>query len=105
VTADVTITYVILVVAALLASAALAGGWRGVLRYVWMIDLVGAVTALALDLAVGRLGAAMSLNRVLVIGNIAVAVVSVARDSRRRRWTRDGAGSCLPARPSSPPWR
>src|SRR4029079_19536529 len=40
-TADV-ITYVILVAAALLASAALAEGRRGVLRYLWMIDLAGA---------------------------------------------------------------
>ena len=89
VTADA-ITYVILVVAALLASAALARGWHGVLRYVWMIDLVAAAIALTFDLAVGRSGAAMPLNRVLVIGNLAVAVVSVAHDTRRRRWTRDG---------------
>jgi len=89
VTANV-ITYVILIVAALLASAALAGGPRRVLRYVWMIDLAGAVVALAWDIAVGRSGAAMPLNRVLVIGNIAVAVLSVALDTRRRRWTYDG---------------
>src|SRR6185436_17440410 len=58
VTANV-ITYVILIVAALLASAALAGGPRRVLRYVWMIDLAGAVVALAWDIAVGRSGGAM----------------------------------------------
>jgi phosphoserine phosphatase RsbU/P len=85
-----TITYVILVVAALLGSAALAGGWRGVLRYVWMIDLAGACVAIAWSLAFRRSGAAMPLNRVLVIGSIAVAVLSVAHDTRRRRWTRDG---------------
>jgi sigma-B regulation protein RsbU (phosphoserine phosphatase) len=84
------ITYVILVVAALLASAALAGPRRGVLRYLWMIDLVGAVVAIAWDIAVGRSGAAMPLNRALVVGNIAVAVLSVALDTRRRRWGRDG---------------
>jgi sigma-B regulation protein RsbU (phosphoserine phosphatase) len=84
------ITYVILIVAALLASAALAGGQRGILRYVWKIDLVGAVVAIAWDLAVGRSGAAMPLNRALVVGNIAAAVVSVALDTRRRRWTTDG---------------
>ena len=85
-----TITYVILVVGALLASAALAGGRRGVLRYVWMLDLVGACVAVAWDIGVGRSGAAMPLNRALVIGNIAIAVVSVTLDTRHRRWTRDG---------------
>lgn len=89
VAADV-ITYVILVAAALLASAALAGGRRGVLRYVWMIDLAGAFVAIAWDIAVRRSGAAMPLNRALVVGNIAVAIVSVALDTRRRRWTSDG---------------
>jgi sigma-B regulation protein RsbU (phosphoserine phosphatase) len=87
--ADV-ITYVILVAAALLASAALTGGWRGVLVYVWKIDLVCAFVAIAWDIAAGRSGVAMPLNRALVVGNIAVAVVSVALDARRRRWTRDG---------------
>lgn len=87
--ADV-ITYVILVVAALVASAALAGGRRGILRYVWMLDLVGAFVAVAWDIGVARSGAAMPLNRVLVIGNIAILVVSVALDTRHRRWTRDG---------------
>jgi sigma-B regulation protein RsbU (phosphoserine phosphatase) len=89
VTADV-ITYVILVVAALLASAALARGWRSILRYVWMIDLAGAFVAIGWALAVRRSGAAMPLNRVLVIINIVAAVFSVALDTRRRRWTRDG---------------
>src|SRR6478752_5631377 len=83
--ADV-ITYVILVVAVLLASAALAGGRRGILRYVWRIDVVGAVVAIAWDIGVGRSGAAMPLNRALVIGNIAISVVSVALDTRHRRW-------------------
>ena len=89
VTADV-ITYVILAVAALLASAALAGGWRNVLRYVWMVDLAGAAVAMTWDLVAGRSGAAMPLNRVLVIGNIAAAVLSFTFDRRRQRWTRDG---------------
>ena len=88
-TADV-ITYVILVAAALLASAALGGGRRGYLRYLWMIDLAGAATAIAWDVAAGRTGAAMPLNRVLVVGNIVAAVVSVALDTRRHTWTRDG---------------
>lgn len=88
VTADV-ITYVILVVAALLGTAALARGWR-VLRYLWMIDLAGALVAIAWDLAVRRSGAAMPLNRILVIVNIVALVLSVALDTRRRRWTRDG---------------
>src|SRR5690349_5659228 len=47
--ADV-ITYVILTVAALLASSALAEGRRRVMRYVWMIDLVGALVAIAWDI-------------------------------------------------------
>jgi hypothetical protein len=81
---------VILVAAALLASAALADGRRGVLRYLWMIDLAGAAAAIAWDVAAGRTGAAMPLNRVLVVGNIAAAVVSVALDTRRHTWTRDG---------------
>ena len=89
VTADV-ITYLILIVAALLASAALAAGPRRVLRYVSMIDVAGALVAIAWDIAAGRSGAAMPLNRVLVIGNIAVAVLSVALDTRRRQWSRDG---------------
>jgi sigma-B regulation protein RsbU (phosphoserine phosphatase) len=88
--AENVVTYVILGVGALLASAALAGGRRGVLRYVWMIDLAGAVVAIAWDIAVNRSGAGMPLNRALVVGNIAVGVVSVALDTRRRRWTRDG---------------
>ena len=88
VTGDV-ITYLILVVAALLASAALARGWR-ILRYLWMIDVAGAFIAIAWDLAVRRSGAAMPLNRVLVVVNIFAAVLSVSLDTRRRRWTRDG---------------
>lgn len=88
--ADDLITYVILVVAALLASAALAGGWRNVLRYLWRVDLAGLFVEIAWVLAVRRSGAAMPLNRVLVIGNFVVAVLSVALDTRRRRWTRDG---------------
>ena len=87
--ADV-ITYVILVVAALLASAALADGRLRVMRYVWRIDFAGAVVAIGWDIAVRDSGAAMPLNRVLVLGNIAVAVLSVALETQRRRWTRDG---------------
>lgn len=88
-TADV-ITYVILPAAALLASSALSGGRRGLLRYLWMIDVAGALAAIAWDVAAGRTGAAMPLNRVLVVGNIAAAVVSVGLDTRRHTWTRHG---------------
>ena len=88
-TADV-ITYVILIVAALLASAALAAGPRRVLRNMWILNLAGAFVAIAWDIAVGHSGAAMPLNRVLVIGNIAIAVLDVGLDTRRRRWSRDG---------------
>ena len=87
--ADV-ITYVILIVAALLAATALAGGHRGILRYVWRIDVVGAIVEITWDLVVGRSGAAMPLNRALVVSNIAAAVVSITLDTRRRSWSRDG---------------
>jgi sigma-B regulation protein RsbU (phosphoserine phosphatase) len=87
--ADV-ITYVILVVAALLAAAALADDQHRILRSVWKIDIVGAVVEIVWDLGVGRFGAAMPLNRVLVLGSVAAAVVSVALDTTRRKWTRDG---------------
>jgi len=60
------------------------------LRYVWIVDLAGAFLAMTWDFAVCRSGAAMPLNRVLVIANIAAAVVSVAFDTRWQRWTRDG---------------
>lgn len=87
--ADV-ITYVILIVAALLAATVLAGGHRGILRYVWRIDAAGAIVEITWDVVVGRSGAAMPVNRALVVGNIAAAVVSIALDTRRRSWSRDG---------------
>ena len=88
-TADV-ITYVILVVAALLAAAAFADDRHRIFRSVWRIDCIGAVVEILWDLAVGRSGAAMPLNRVLVVGSIAAAVVAVALDTTRRKWTNDG---------------
>lgn len=88
-TADV-ITYVILVPGALLASTTLGGGWRGVLRYVWVADLALAIASIVWVIVVGHSGAAMTLNRVVVIANIAVVVTSVVLDTRRRRWTSEG---------------
>jgi sigma-B regulation protein RsbU (phosphoserine phosphatase) len=84
------ITYVILVPGALLASSALKNGWRGVLAFVWRVDLACALVAIVWDIAAGRSGAAMSFNRVVVVANIATAVLSVALDARSRQWTRDG---------------
>lgn len=88
--AEDVITYLILVPAALLVSEALAARRRDLLRYVWMIDLVCAFVAIAWDAAVGESGAAMPLNRALVVGNIAVAAVAVALETRHHSWTRDG---------------
>ncbi|HEY7059099.1 MAG TPA: PP2C family protein-serine/threonine phosphatase [Vicinamibacterales bacterium] len=88
--AENVMTYIILVPVALLASEALASGPRDVLRYLWMIDLVCAFLAITWDAVVGQSAAAMPFNRALVVGNIAVAAVSVAPDTRHRRWTRDG---------------
>jgi phosphoserine phosphatase RsbU/P len=84
------ITYVILVPGALLASSALKTGWRGVLAFVWRVDLACAFVAIAWDIAGGRSGAAMSFNRAVVVANIGIAVLSVALDARSRQWTRDG---------------
>ena len=85
------ITYVILARgrAARVRGASQVGG-AAFCRYVWMIDLAGAMVAIAWDIAAGHSGTAMPLNRSPCVGNIAVAVVSVALDTRRRRWTRDG---------------
>ena len=84
------ITYVNLVPGALLASSALKSGWRGVLDFVWRVDLACAFVAIAWDIAAGRSGAAMFFNRALVVANIGMAVLSVALDARTRQWTRDG---------------
>jgi sigma-B regulation protein RsbU (phosphoserine phosphatase) len=87
---QVVITYIILVPAALLASSALSGGWRGVLGYLWIINLAGAFVATAWDALWARAGVAMGLNRALVVGNIATAIFSISLDARVRRWNRDG---------------
>lgn len=84
------ITYVILVPGALLASSALKHGWRGVLAFVWRVDLACAILAIAWDIAARHTGAAMSFNRAVVVANIGMAVLSVALDARSRQWTRDG---------------
>jgi phosphoserine phosphatase RsbU/P len=84
------ITYLILVPAALLASSVLDTGWRGALRALWIADLVAAAGCIIWDAAAGRSGAAMPFNRIVVVANLLVALVSVALDTRRRRWTRDG---------------
>jgi sigma-B regulation protein RsbU (phosphoserine phosphatase) len=84
------ISYVILVPAALLAWSALGTKDRGVLRYLWVVNLVCALAAIGWDVANHRSGAAMPFNRALVVANIGLGLVSVARGAPGRRWTRDG---------------
>jgi sigma-B regulation protein RsbU (phosphoserine phosphatase) len=83
------ITYVILVPAVLLTSSALPDR-RGWLRPLWQVNLACALAALVWDIAAGRTGAAMVFNRVVVVANIGVALLSVTRDLRARRVTGDG---------------
>ncbi len=84
------ITYVILVPAALLTASVLDTGWRRAVDALWIADAVAAAGCIAWDIVVGRTGTAMGANRVVVIANLLVALVSVGLDTRRRRWTRDG---------------
>jgi sigma-B regulation protein RsbU (phosphoserine phosphatase) len=83
------ITYVILVPAGLLASSALADR-RGLLRPLWRINLACALAAIVWDIAAGRTGAGMLLNRVVVVANIGIILLSVARDLQSQRVTGDG---------------
>jgi phosphoserine phosphatase RsbU/P len=93
------ITYIILVPAALLAASALQSGPRDLLGLVWRANLACAVMAIGWDVAVGRPGAAVPFNRAVVVANIAIAVITVARRVRSRRFTRDAwivlAGAAL----------
>jgi sigma-B regulation protein RsbU (phosphoserine phosphatase) len=83
------ITYVILVPGALLGASALGTGSRDVLRLVWRADLACALVAIGWDIATGRPGAAMPFNRAAVVANILIALVSVVRSVRSRRFTID----------------
>jgi sigma-B regulation protein RsbU (phosphoserine phosphatase) len=83
------LTYVILVPGALLIASARAAGPKSVLRWVWRVDLACALVAIAWDIAAAHPGAAMPFNRTVVVANILVVVVSVARDVRSRRLTGD----------------
>jgi phosphoserine phosphatase RsbU/P len=87
---DSLITYVIVVPAALLAASAVAPDWRGQLRHLWRVNLACALVAGMWDLAAGRPGAAMVFNRMVVVANIGIALLSVTRDIRARRVTGDG---------------
>ena len=83
------LSYVILVPGALLAESALPTRRRDVLRLMWRANVVAAVAAIALDIWIGRSGAAMALNQAVVVANIAVALALIAIDARTRRLTRD----------------
>jgi phosphoserine phosphatase RsbU/P len=84
------ITYVILVPGVLLTASVLDAEWRRVLKALWITDAVAAAGCIAWDSAVGRSGAAMGANRVVVVANLVAALALVGLDMRRRRWTRDG---------------
>ena len=84
------ITYVILVPAALLASSALAPDRHRLVRHLWRVNLACAVVAIVWDVADGRSGAAMVFNRMVVVANIGIALLSVTRELRARRVTGDG---------------
>mgnify|MGYP000412659779 CR=1 FL=1 len=88
-TAEHFLTYVILVPGALLVESALPIRRRDLLRLMWRANLVAAVAAIALDVRIGRSGAAMPLNQAVVVANIAVALALIAIDARTRRLTRD----------------
>jgi sigma-B regulation protein RsbU (phosphoserine phosphatase) len=83
------LTYIILVPGALLVESALPTERRDVLRHMWRANLVAAAAAIAIDVWIGRSGAAMPLNQAVVVANIVVALVLIALDARTRRLTRD----------------
>jgi sigma-B regulation protein RsbU (phosphoserine phosphatase) len=85
-TADI-LTYLILIPGGLLVAAALATPGRESLKYLWGANAVAAIVEITWDLVAGRAGAAMNLNRVVVVINIAIALVLVAGDVRARRFT------------------
>jgi len=74
----------------LLAASAAAPDRRGLLRHLWRANLACALAAIVWDVAVGRPGAAMLFNRIVVVANIGIAVLSVSRDVRSQRITGDG---------------
>jgi phosphoserine phosphatase RsbU/P len=84
------ITYVILVPAALLMASVLETGSRSVLRLLWRVDLACAALAAVWDAAARHPGAAMVLNRSLVVANFGAWLLWVARDIGAGRFTRDG---------------
>ncbi len=84
------ITYVILVPAMLLAASAMAPDRRGLLRQLWRVNLACALASSLGDIAAGRPEAGMVFNRMVVVANIGIALLSVTRDLRARRVTGDG---------------
>ena len=82
--AEDVITYVILVPGVLLASAAFEAR-RQELGYVWRANLLAALAAIGWDIAAGRPGAAMPLNRAAVVANILILAAFVVSSVRRQR--------------------
>lgn len=83
------ITYVILVPGVLLTASVLDREWRRVLQALWIVVAVAAAGCIAWDIVAGRSGASMGANRIVVVASLVAAIVLVALDMRRRRWTRD----------------
>ncbi len=86
---DVAITYFIFVPAALLVIAIFGPGPRRVLHYLWRLDLLFAVVAIAWDLIVNQPGRAMFLNPPFVFGNIAVVLATLVPRASPGTWSRD----------------
>jgi phosphoserine phosphatase RsbU/P len=84
-----TITYLILIPGSLLAAAALTAPGHPALRYLWRANVALALVEIIWDRLAGRSGAAMALNRAVVVINIGIALTLVARDARVRRFGRD----------------
>jgi sigma-B regulation protein RsbU (phosphoserine phosphatase) len=83
------ITYLILVPAALLAASALPERSSGALRWLWRVDVACAIVAIAWDAAAGRAGAAMPFNRAVVVANVGVVLISVLRSVRAQPFGSD----------------
>ena len=74
---DVSITYTILIPAALLLLAIFGAGPRRLLEHLWKADLIFAVVAIGWDLASQHPARAMSLNPPMVFGNMAIVLASL----------------------------
>lgn len=86
---DVSITYTILIPAALLLRAIFGAGPRRLLEHLWKADLIFAVVAIGWDLASQHPARAMSLNPPMVFGNVAIVLASLAPRAHPKTWSRD----------------